>query len=122
MPLNFTPITPMGRKTETGAGKKLLATSAATVALILSAGAPMSAQAQVVIDITDCADLLAQAENPGGATVNINTMAECTADGDLIDLEDNSNDGTIINVASGTTLTSTDADDEDVVVFVDNSE
>jgi len=122
MPMNILTIAPLGEKTERGAGKKLLATSAATLAL-MAAAIPMNAQAQVApINITDCANLLADAENPAGAVVTIDTNAECTEMGDLVDLEDNTNDGTVINVEAGTTLTSTDPDDEDVVIFVDNSE
>ena len=41
MPINILTIAPSGEKTERGAGKKLLATSAATIALIV-ATAPVS--------------------------------------------------------------------------------
>ena len=105
-----------GRKSK----KSLLVTSAATLALMMGA-VPLSAQAQVV-DVTTCEDL--PLENPGtGSTVNVNTNAECTvADGDVIELEDDSQDGVTINIASGTTLISTDSSDEDTVIFYDNSE
>ena len=105
-----------GRKSK----KSLLVTSAATLALMMGA-VPLSAQAQVV-DVTSCDDL--PLENPGAdSTVNVNTNAECTVvDGDVIDLEDDSQDGVTINIASGTTLISTDSSDEDTVIFYDNSE
>ncbi len=106
--------------------KTLFTSSAASVlsAFMFMAIAP-NAQAQVTV--TTCAGL--PVDNPGvadaGETVNIDTSgdAECiVASGDIIHLEDGNQDDVIINIASGSLLTSTDTDDEDTVIFIDNSE
>ena len=109
--------------------KSLCTSSAASVLLAFTAMAVApAAHAQVVIDVTSCGVLESGTfDNPGtadaGATVNIDVEGTCTlASGDIIDLEDGNQDDVIINIASGTTLTSTDADDEDTVIFIDNAE
>jgi len=75
----------------------------------------MPAAAQIVVtDNTPVA-------NPGGQTVDVPATTTQTVDsGDNIELEDNTNDNTIINVAG--TMINNDGDDEDVNIFVDNSE
>ncbi len=105
--------------------KTLFTSSAASVlsAFMLMAVAP-TAHAQVVIDVTDCADLM---DNPGtadaGATVNIDIGGACVVtSGDHIDLEDGDQDDVTINIASGTILRNSDTSDEDTVIFIDNSE
>lgn len=107
--------------------KALCVSSASTVLLAAMVFAP-AAQAQVTVDVTDCADLESGTfDNPGtadmGATVNIDVNDECTlASGDIIELEDGNQDDVIINIASGSLLTSTDTSDEDTVIFIDNAE
>ena len=69
------------------------------------------------IEITDNTPV----DNPAGGTVNAAAgVTQTVDDGDNIELEDNSNDNTIINIAG--TLINNDTSDEDVVIFVDNSE
>ena len=90
----FTKPTPTARITYTSvrdSKKALLATSVASLALMMAA-VPTTAQAQVVVDVTSCEQL--PVDNPAegaGAMVNIDTNAECTVEnGDIIELENNS--------------------------------
>ena len=106
---------------------KTLLTASAASSLAIMAFSP-AAHAQVVLDIDACADFGGSGiDNPGagddsGATITIDTGAECTiSSGDHIDLNDGQ-DNTDILVVAGTTLTNTDTSDEDVVFFVDNAE
>ena len=106
---------------------KTLLTASAASSLAIMAFSP-AAHAQVVLDIEACADFGGSGiDNPGagddsGATITIDTGAECTiASGDHIDLNDGQ-DNTDILVVAGTILTNTDTSDEDVVFFVDNAE
>ncbi|MEM7701571.1 MAG: autotransporter domain-containing protein [Pseudomonadota bacterium] len=60
-------------------------------------------------------------ENPGGQTVtSAEGVTQTVNSGDNIELENNTNDDTVINLAG--THINNDGDDEDVVIFVDNSE
>jgi hypothetical protein len=126
MPLSTCTTTQNKNARSKPVSKSLFLSSAATVlsAFAFTAIAP-AAQAQVTVNT--CAGL--PVNNPGvsdaGETVNIDTSGdgECiVASGDIIHLEDGQQDDIIINIASGTLLTSTDADDEDTVIFIDNSE
>ncbi len=73
------------------------------------------AHAQIVI--TDNTPV----DNPGGQTVTSAEGVTQTVDsGDNIELENNTNDDTVITL--GGTHINNDGDDEDVVIFVDNSE
>lgn len=59
--------------------------------------------------------------NPAGEPVEaLPGVTQTVTSGDNIELEDNTNDDTVIN--NGGTLINLDTDDEDVVVFIDNSE
>ena len=126
-------MTPLNSKSESGkTGRatsfaKTLLTASAASTLAIMAFSP-AAHAQVVLDIDACADFGGSGiDNPGagddsGATITIDTGAECTiSSGDHIDLNDGQ-DNTDILVVAGTILTNTDTSDEDVVFFVDNAE
>ena len=108
--------------------KNLFSSSAAAVLTSVAfMTVAQTANAQVVVDVTDCAELESGTfDNPAsgmGATVNIDVSDTCTlTSGDIIDLENDQQDDVTINIASGTTLINTDTSDEDVVIFIDNSE
>ena len=87
------------------------------------ANGPNSARDELII-VTDCADLPVVDPNTtsGGATVTVLNAGNClTTSGDTINLQDDNQDQIRINFVN-TTVTNTDGDDEDVVVFQDNSE
>lgn len=87
----------------------------ASAAVVMFAAASDPAHAQIVI-VDDT-----PVENPGGQTVTSGEGVTQTVDsGDNIELEDNTNDGTVITLAG--THINNDGDDEDVVIFIDNSE
>jgi len=89
--------------------------SATTVAIAAFAATP--AYAQVNTTITDDTPV----SNPSGGTVTLPAGTTQTVnDGDNIELEDNTNDDSII-IIDGTAINN-DSSDEDVVIFVDNSE
>ncbi|MEP3421787.1 MAG: autotransporter domain-containing protein [Erythrobacter sp.] len=91
----------------------LLGASVTSIAVAGLFAAP--AHAQIVI--TDNTPV----DNPGGQTVtSADGVVQTVNSGDNIELENNTNDDTIINLAG--THINNDGDDEDVVIFVDNSE
>ena len=91
----------------------LLGASVTSIAMAGLAAAP--AHAQIVI--TDNTPV----DNPGGQPVTSADGVTQTVDsGDNIELENDTNDGTVITL--GGTHINNDGDDEDVVIFVDNGE
>ena len=97
---------------QTNLKKSLWLSSAAAIAVSIAA-VPAHAQIEIVDDTP--------VENPGGQTVNAaEGVTQTVNDGDNIELEDNTNDNTVITNAG--TLINNDEDDEDVVIFIDNSE
>lgn len=94
-------------------GKPLFMSSAAAIAMLYAA-APAYAQ----LTVQDGSDPI---RNPGGQPVDVPAgVVNIVDDGDNIELEDNTNDGTVITVAG--TLINNDTSDEDVAIFIDNSE
>lgn len=93
--------------------KKLALLSSAAAATLMVTMPAAFAQIEIVDDTP--------VDNPGGQTVNAAAgVTQTVNDGDNIELEDNTNDGTVITNAG--TLINNDGDDEDVVIFIDNSE
>ncbi|MEL7188506.1 MAG: autotransporter domain-containing protein [Pseudomonadota bacterium] len=90
-----------------------LGASMSAMALSMFNAAPAHAQIVIVVDTP--------VDNPGGQTVtSADGVTQTVNSGDNIELENNTNDGTVITL--GGTHINNDGDDEDVVVFVDNSE
>ncbi len=91
----------------------LIGASASSIALATLFASPAQAQI-VIVDDTPV-------ENPGGQTVtSAEGVTQTVNSGDNIELENNTNDNTEITLAG--THINNDGDDEDVVIFVDNSE
>lgn len=91
----------------------LVGASISSIALASAFASP--AHAQIVI--TDDTPV----DNPGGQTVTSAAgVTQTVNSGDNIELEDDTNDDTVINLAGA--HINNDGDDEDVVIFVDNSE
>ncbi len=88
----------------------------ASISSIAMAGlAATAANAQIVI-VDDT-----PVDNPGGQTVtSADGVTQTVNSGDNIELENDTNDDTVITL--GGTHINNDGDDEDVVIFVDNSE
>lgn len=87
--------------------------SMSSIALASMFAAPANAQIAIVDDTP--------VDNPGGQTVTSAAgVTQTVNSGDNIELEDDTNDGTVITLAG--THINNDGDDEDVVIFVDNSE
>ena len=84
--------------------KNLFSSSAAAVLTSVAfMTVAQTANAQVVVDVTDCADLeTGTFDNPAsgmGATVNIDVSDTCTlTSGDIIDLENDQQDDVTINI------------------------
>ncbi|MEO1709198.1 MAG: autotransporter domain-containing protein [Pseudomonadota bacterium] len=92
-----------------------LRVGASLTSLALAGMVALPAHAQVVI--TDDTPV----DNPGGQTVtSADGVTQTVNSGDNIELENNTNDDTVITLAG--THINNDGDDEDVVIFVDNSE
>ncbi len=87
--------------------------SISSIAMATLAASPAHAQI-VIVDDTPV-------DNPGGQTVTSAAgVTQTVNSGDNIELENNTNDDTVITL--GGTHINNDGDDEDVVIFVDNSE
>ena len=94
---------------------RALRVGASVSSLALAGLFALPAHAQIVI--TDDTPV----DNPGGQTVtSAEGVTQTVNSGDNIELENNTNDGTVITLAG--THINNDGDDEDVVIFVDNSE
>jgi len=90
---------------------------ASSIALMMTISPAIQAQQDLVI--TD--GQTTTAANPAGGTVSAAAgVTQTVANGDNIELENNTNDGTIITNAG--ILINNDATDEDVVIFIDNAE
>ncbi len=122
-PLKSTTQSAKRGRTTTFAKTLLTASAASAFAALTFTSA---AYAQVTQDVTGCADFGINnpngAQDDAGATINIDTGADCVLTGDDHIELGNGQDNTIINVAAGTTLTNNDGDDEQVVFFIDNAE
>ena len=100
-------------KRSSGIARLFIGASVTSIACATMFAAP--AQAQIVI--TDNTPV----SNPGGQTVTSAAgVTQTVSNGDNIELEDDTNDGTVINLAG--VHINTDTSDEDVVIFIDNSE
>lgn len=115
------------KRVQSNSRSRSLFTSSAAAVLTSVAfmAVAQTASAQVTVEVDDCADFpIANPAVGAGAVVNVNAgVGTCTlTTGDHIELEDNSQDDTTINIASGVSLVNTDTSDEDVVIFIDNSE
>ncbi len=117
MPLNTTAPTansePAMTKQSAGFSRLLRGASVSSIAFASLFAAPVQAQI-VIVDDTPV-------DNPGGQTVTSAAgVTQTVNSGDNIELENNTNDDTMITLAG--THVNNDGDDEDVVIFVDNSE
>ncbi len=109
--------TPSGLLANKAAGLSLprlfVGASISSIAFATLASAPAHAQI-VIVDDTPV-------DNPGGQTVtSADGVTQTVNSGDNIELENDTNDDTVITL--GGTHINNDGDDEDVVIFVDNSE
>ena len=98
---------------QTGFARLFVGASLSSLAFATMMAAPANAQV-VITDDTPVS-------NPGGQPVTSAAgVTQTVNSGDNIELEDDSNDGTVITLAG--THINNDTSDEDVVIFVDNSE